>query len=211
MTSPVYHDMLTHIMNDITIKLTDQEKIFVEEYCSSLNKTLSYRKAFGETGKKNEATLANQIIERPHVYNQIQMQLQRSLDAEIAKSPNLLLKYIERYMELDPADYYEDDGRPKPMSELPVESRLLISNINKQSNPRTGAIIMTYVLPDKTKLLDKLSDLVKFVAQVRATLGDNLDMVGEAAKKRDEIFNKYKAKPVNSFKETDNEDTMRDV
>lgn len=203
--------MLTHIMNDITIKLTDQEKIFVEEYCSSLNKTLSYRKAFGETGKKNEATLANQIIERPHVYNQIQMQLQRSLDAEIAKSPNLLLKYIERYMELDPADYYEDDGRPKPMSELPVESRLLISNITKQSNPKTGAIIMTYVLPDKTKLLDKLSDLVKFVAQVRATLGDNLDMVGEAAKKRDEIFNKYKAKPVNSFKETDNEDTMRDV
>ena len=136
------------------------------------------------------------------------MTLQRSLDAEIAKSPNLLLKYIERYMELDPADYYEDDGRPKPMSELPVEARLLISNINKQSNPRTGAIIMTYVLPDKTKLLDKLSDLVKFVAQVRATLGDNLDMVGEAAKKRDEIFSKYKEKPVNSFKVVDNEDTV---
>lgn len=200
--------MLIHIMNDLTIQLTEQEELFVEEYCSSLNKSLAYRKAFGETGKKNEHALADKIIERPNVYNKIQTTLQRSLDAEIAKSPNLLLKYIERYMELDPADYYEDDGRPKPMSELPVEARLLISNINKQSNPRTGAIIMTYVLPDKTKLLDKLSDLVKFVAQVRATLGDNLDMVGEAAKKRDEIFSKYKEKPVNSFKVVDNEDTV---
>ena len=197
--------MLSHIMNDLTIQLTDQEKIFVEEYCSSLNKRLAYRRAFGETGKQNEGKLADQVIERPAVYNHIQATLQRSLDSEIAKSPNLLLKYIERYMELDPADYYEDDGKPKLMSELDVEKRLLISNINKQANPRTGAIIMTYILPDKSKLLDKLSDLVKFVAQVRATLGDNLDMVGEAAKKRDEIFNKYKQKPVNSFKETKND------
>jgi hypothetical protein len=33
-------------------------------------------------------------------------------------------------------------------------------------------------------------------------------MVGEAAKKRDEIFSKYKEKPVNSFKVVDNEDTV---
>lgn len=188
-------------MNELITKLTDQEQIFVDEYCTTLNKTLAYRTAYGDTGKKDIRRLADKLIENPLVYNKIQNNLQRSLDAEIAKSPNLLLKYIERYMELDPSDYYEDDGRPKPMSELPVEARLLISNINKQSNPRTGAIIMTYVLPDKTKLLDKLSDLVKFVAQVRATLGDNLDMVGEAAKKRDEIFSKYKTKDVSSFKD----------
>lgn len=174
--------------------LTEQEQIFVEQYCQSLNKTLAYQKAFGKTN--DGAHMASRVIDRPHVYAAIRDKLQRNLDAEIAQAPNILLKYIEKYMELDPADYYEDDGRCKPMSELPIEARLLISNVTKIVNNRNGAIVMTYVLPDKSKLLDKLSDLVKFVAQVRTVIGDNLDMVGEAAKKRDEIFNRYKDKNV---------------
>lgn len=174
--------------------LTEQEQIFIDSYCQSLNKSLAYQKAFG---KSDDSThMATRVIDRPHVYAAIRDRLQRNLDAEIAQAPNILLKYIEKYMELDPADYYDDDGKCKPMSELPIEARLLISNVTKIVNNRTGAIVMTYVLPDKSKLLDKLSYLVKFVAQVRTVIGDQLDMVGEAAKKRDEIFNKYKEKNV---------------
>lgn len=203
-------------MRDIATKeITDQEQMFIDEYLVSLNKSLAYKKAFPEKViGKNTADIAaasKYLLEKPHIYAQVATRLQDSLDSEIAKAPSILLKYIERYMELDPSDYYEDDGRPKAMSELPIEARLLISNVNKQVNARTGSIVLTYVLPDKTKLLDKLSELVRFVAQVRAMTGDQSSISDEAAKKREEIFREFRykkpenpvIKPVDTVEETE--------
>lgn len=172
--------------------ITPQEQLFIDEYCVSLNKALAFRKAYPERTGENASARAAEIIDKPHIYEKIADKLQRYLDTEIARAPNVLLKYIERFMELDPSVYYNDDGTCKPMSELSTEARLLISNVDKQVNNRTGNIVMTYVLPEKSKLLDKLSELVRFVAQVRAMLGDRGDAINEAARKRDAILNKYR-------------------
>lgn len=180
-------------MDSIAPSLTPAEEVFVEEYMSTLNKTVAYRKAYPEDTRKENATRrATEVLERPHVYAVIVTRLQTSLDAEVARSPNVLLKYIERFLEIDPTVYYEDDGRVRPLSDIPVEDRLLISNVNKQVNVKTGAIVLSYVLPDKSRLLDKLSELVRFVSQVRAMTGDKDNEVDEAAKKRKAVFDNFK-------------------
>jgi phage terminase small subunit len=185
----------------VQTSLTAKEEEFVHAYCETLNKTRAYYAVFGKT----DTSSATKMIERPHVYQAIATQLQKNLDAEVARSPNLLLKYIERYMELDPSEYYDDDGKVKPLSSLDIDKRLLVSNVTKQVNNRTGAIVLSYALPDKTKLLDKLSELVRFVAQVRAMTGDTLDLAGEAARKRDEIFLSAVNENEVTFKMTDEE------
>lgn len=179
---------------DDNAPLTDKEKLFIMYYTESLNKTLAYRKAYPEE-LKNLNTVSSitnraiRLLEKPKIKKIIHDKIQKSLDQEIAKSPNVLLKQIERYLELDPADFYRDDGTVIPLSELDEEKRLLISNINKQISAKTGGVVLTYELPSKIKLLDKLSDLVKFVAQVRAVAGETQDTSSDAAKKRDAIFN----------------------
>jgi len=169
--------------------LTEQEQNFIRFYAESLNKKLSYERAFLDGGTDpNGTTRANEILSKPEIGRRVAKLMQQNLDSDVSRSPNLLLKYIERYLELDPANYYNDDGSIIKFSDLSTEARLLISNINKQINNRTGQVVLSYALPDKIKLLDHLVKLVAFVTQVRALAGDTTNMSAEAQKKRDAIF-----------------------
>ncbi len=185
-----------------TRPLTKEEENFIQYYVETLNKRIAYEKAFnnGETVPFSDSK-ASELMERPEIGRRIAQLMQKNLDADVAKSPNLLLKYIQRYLELDPKDYYDDNGRIIPLSKLDVEKRLLISNIIKIVNGRTGDIVITYQLPDKLKLLDYLSKLVTFVAEVRRLTNDaDVAKTEEAEKRRDEIFK--------NFMDTENDDNM---
>lgn len=171
-------------------EFTEQEKLFIQYYSESLNKTRAYIQAFNYTGESNNAmNRASTLLKDPKIHAEVSKRLQSGLDLDVSKSPSLLLKYIEAYLQLDISDYYLDNGDIIPLSELSPEVRMLVSNVTKQINNKTGGVELTYNLPDKAKLLDKLSDLVKFVAQVRAFSGDVGDEASEAARKRDEVFN----------------------
>jgi len=190
--------------------LTPEEENFIQYYIETLNKRLAYEKAFnnGQT-LPFSSVKASELMERPEISQRIAELMQKNLDADVAKSPNLLLKYIERFLELDPAEYYDDVGRIKPFSQLSVEQRLLISNVNKIVNNRTGDIVVTYQLPDKLKLLDQLSKLVTFVAEVRKiTDSNNVNKIEEAEKRRNEIFNNYLNVDSNSEEIDDTEITV---
>ncbi len=189
-------------------ELTSEEEIFIRTYVETLNKKLSWETAFNN-GKSDPSgtTKANGVLDKPEIARRVADLMQKSLDADVSKSPNMLLKYIERYMELDLSHFYTDDGVIIPMSELSTEDRLLASNIVKQVNNRTGEILLTYQLPDKLKLLDHLSKLVTFVAQVRNLTGDNVSQSAEAAQKRDEIFNLGK-KTAGNYKVVEDEEIV---
>jgi len=170
-------------------EFTEQEKLFIQYYSESLNKTRAYIQAFDYKGENvNAMNRATTLLKDPKIHSEVSKRLQSGLDLDVSKSPSLLLKYIEAYLQLDISDYYEDNGDIIPLSELSPEVRMLVSNVTKQINNKTGGVELTYNLPDKAKLLDKLSDLVKFVAQVRAFSGDVGDEASEAARKRDEVF-----------------------
>ena len=170
--------------------LTDKEKLFVLYYTESLNKSESYRKAFPEDKSKSSVVgKADKLLAKPKIKKEVNEIIQKTIDADLMRSPAILLKQIERYLEFDICDYYYDDGRVKPSAEIPVEKRLLINNINKQVLQKNGGVVLTYELPPKIKVLDKLESLVSLVAKVRAASADTADTSSDVAKKRDEIFN----------------------
>lgn len=173
-------------MNEI---IPNPEDKFVEYYVETLNKRIAYEKAFGPDEKA--LAKANKLLQREDIASRISDEMQKKLDSDVAKSPALLLKYIEQYLQLDPADFYTDDGRVIPLSQLSPENRILISNINKQINVRDGKVLLTYNLPDKLKLLDHLSRLVAFVAQVRALTNKDDSNAEEAERKRKEILEDF--------------------
>ena len=187
-------DQMVSLVSD---EFSEQEKTFIQLYSESLNKTRSYVQAFDWKGDGPGAIQrATTLLKNPKIHAEVSKRIQSGLDLDVSKSPSLLLKYIEAYLQLDVMDYYTDEGNTIPLSELSPEQRMLISNVVKQINNKTGQVEVTYALPDKTKLLDKLSDLVKFVAQVKAFTGDIGDESSEAARKRDEIFNEVSGEVV---------------
>lgn len=170
-------------------ELTEEEENFIKYYVLTLNKKMAYEKAFRGGEADSYGTLhAEEVLARPEIARRVGTLLQKALDDDVAKSPNLLLKYIQRYLELDPADFYYDDGRVIPLSQLSPENRLLISNLNKIVNGRTGNIVLSYQLPDKLKLLDYLAKLVALVTEVKAMNLNTGNEDNEAERRRQEIL-----------------------
>jgi hypothetical protein len=212
---------------DNNAPLTDKEKLFIMYYAESLNKTQAYKRAFPEDKVKFPAVKANALLEKPMIKKQVNELIQKTVDLEVSKSPALLLKMIERFLEIDPASYYHDDGSVIPLSELTVEQRLMINNVDKQISAKTGGVVLAYNLPNKQKTLDRLESLVTLVTKVRAVSGETTDTSGDAAKKRDEIFNsvldgeeiaevtekikKKKGRPRTNFKLNDLPEDIRKV
>lgn len=174
---------------DVREEITEQEQIFIDHYTQTLNKSQAYRKAFPDCPERYATTKANALLKNPIIKKKVNELVQKDVDEATARSPAILLKQIERYLELDPADYYHDDGSIKKLSELTYEQRTLIDNFVKQVNSRTGDVELSYSLPSRTKILDQLGSLVSLITKVRAVSGETADTGSDAAKKRDEIFN----------------------
>lgn len=192
--------------------LTPEEEEFIRIYAETLNKKRAYEKSHLD-GKSDlhASTRATELLDRPEIGRRVAELMQKNLDADVAKSPNLLLKYIERYLELDPINFYNDDGTIIPLSELSPENRMLISNVSKIINNRTGDVVVTYTLPDKIKLLDHLSKLVTFVSQVRALSSDGSLNSAEAEKRRNEIFNEGRNAGSDDFTVLDEQTVLDDI
>lgn len=192
--------------------LTPQEEMFIRVYAETLNRKLAFERAYRDgAADPNASSRAGELLDRPEIGRRVAEIMQKNLDADVAKSPNLLLKYIERYLELDPINFYNDDGTIIPLSELTPENRMLVSNVSKIINNRTGEVVVSYTLPDKIKLLDHLSKLVTFVSQVRALSSDGTLNSAEAEKRRNEIFNEGKENDSADFTVLDEKTVLDDI
>lgn len=172
------------------IEVGPREKVFIDEYVATLNKAQSFRVAFPEIPDNQIRTKVNALLEKQSVKNIVAQKMQKNLDADVSRSPSILLKYVERFVDLDVSKYYYSDGTAKPLEEIEPEDRLLIENISTTVNNKTGTERVAYVLPSKLKALDKLESIVKLMLAARSVVEDAYDSRAEEdARKRDEIFN----------------------
>ena len=169
-------------------ELSSDDKLFIQYYTETLNKAQSYKRVFPEFEGKDVKYRVNKLLDRPEIKQEINIILQRRTMSDVSESPALLLHKIKQFLEIDPATYYKDDGTIIPMSELTEEQRVLISNIDKQINNRSGGVVLSYQLPSKSKLLDQLTTLVAMLAKEIAKNAGDSGNDEEAKKKRDKIF-----------------------
>ncbi len=149
------------------IELTEREERFCREYVcdAALNATRAYRKAFPHvaysTAKVNACKLLTQTNFSRRVKELVQDRFRR-LDISIER----VLAELAKMAFYDPRDFYDDDGRIKPLSELEPDQAAVIAGI-ETLHKITGddsdcmAIVTKIKLPDKRANLELLGRYLK--------------------------------------------------
>ena len=176
-------------------EISEAEQKFVDHYTAHLNKSAAWREAFPNYGL--DYGRINTLLDKPSIKEQITTRIQKNLDGEIARSPAMLFKYVDRFLSLDISDFYTSDGVAIPLDEIDEEKRLLIMSIGRTVNNKTGETFIEYTLPNKEKAIDRLLDVVKLLVESRKVVGNEFaDEATEAARMRDQIFNEDNARDV---------------
>ena len=177
--------------------ISPQEQVFIDNYSTSLNKSAAWKQAFPDYAL--DYGRINTLLDKPAVKEQISTRIQKNLDGEIARSPAMLFRYVDKFLQMDISDFYTSDGIAIPLDKIDEEKRLLIMSISRTVNNRTGETFIEYTLPNKEKAIDRLLDVVKLLVESRKVVDDGVaDESSEAARMRDQIFNDGEdARPVN--------------
>lgn len=176
-------------------EISEAEQLFVDEYTEHLNKSSAWRKAFPDYNL--DYGRINTLLDKPAIKEQINMRLQKNLDGEIARSPAMLLKLVERVTNLQISEFYDEDGTAKPLSQISPELQTCITNIDYAINNKNAERYVKYTLLNKEKAIDRLLDVVKLLVESRKVVGNEFaDEATEAARMRDQIFNEDNARNV---------------
>jgi hypothetical protein len=178
-------------------EISPPEQVFCDCYTESLNKSGAWKTAFPDLPV--DYGRINALLDKPALKEQISLRLQKNLDGEIARSPAMLLKLVERVTNLQISEFYDEDGTAKPLSQISPELQTLVTGIQIVVNNKSGNKYITYSLLSKEKAIDRLLDVVKLLVESRKVVGNEFaDEATEAARMRDSIFNNGDdARPVN--------------
>lgn len=170
-------------------KLTKFEVEFVIEYMNNgMNAVSAAMKIFGLKRMAAAKAKAAYLMNNGRVFPLLQLLLKNSVSSSLQYSPALLMTNVQTWLQYDINKYYTSEGDAIPLEEIEEEARQLISGVDYTVNSKTGERYVTYKLPDKYKVLQELSSIVKFL-QTLTTV--NAEDESDAEQKRKEIFGKY--------------------
>lgn len=116
--------------------LTDQQKLFVREYCVDLDAG----RAAIESGYKNKSA-GHSLMRRPHIIDSVRRQIARrarqtEIDAERVLCELAMIAFG------DPGDMFAEDGTMVHIQDMPVEVRKMISSLDVETREtRDGATV----------------------------------------------------------------------
>lgn len=177
----------TKLIEELNIK--PLEIAFIYYYIeANFKEADAYQKAFQEDNKAMARYKAKRLLKRPEIQEALNRILGEVWRESVRKLPHQVMESYQKVLDMDVSDYYDDDGMAKPLSEIPLERRKMIINVEYVMNSKTGMVYPRYDLPDKKESLAALFSLIKLHKEL---IGDDSDKgnTSEAAKKRDEIFN----------------------
>lgn len=141
-------------------ELTDKEHRFCVEYSVNDNATRSYQRVYKcayDTAKNAGCVLLQNITIRQRID-----ELKQDRNKRLAVDADDIIRKFKILSEYDAADFYDDDGRLKPLSELDPDLRYVIGGIDV-SESITGddgdgiSRLMKIKLPSKQDALTALA------------------------------------------------------
>lgn len=135
------------------VKLTEKQKIFIREYIGSLNASEAARKA-GYSPKTARIT-ANKMLTKGYIKDAIQEKLEE-YNNNLDISNERILKEYARCAFYNIADFFNDDGSMKPLSELSEDASAALAGLDVHIG-EDASKILKLKLPDKVKHLEALS------------------------------------------------------
>ncbi|MGE0797298.1 MAG: terminase small subunit [Lautropia sp.] len=126
------------VVDDEAPKLSNQERLFVDEYLVDLNGTAAaIRAGYAESsaGKR-----ARQILARPHVARAVAAAMQERADRTYITA-DATLRQLARQMFFDPRRMFDDAGRPLPIPDLPDDLAMAIQSFKYTRDSLDGHVI----------------------------------------------------------------------
>lgn len=157
-------------------ELTDKEHRFCVEYSVCDNATKSYQRAF--QGTYNTArTEGSRLLAKPCIRQRID-ELRADRNKRLAIDADDIIRKFKILSDYDAADFFDDDGRIKPLSELDPDLRFAIQGLDV-SESITGedgdgiSRLMKIKLPNKNDALTALAKhLMLFESKPKEDNGD---------------------------------------
>lgn len=124
-------------------KLHGKQARFVEEYLKDLNGT----RAAIDAGysAKTAASMAAENLRKPHIQEAISEAI-RERSQRTGVEQDYVLKWLQTVLEFALEDFYDDNYRVMPLSEIPREKQMLIQQVKRSAD---GSIDFVFVSKDK--------------------------------------------------------------
>ena len=142
-----------------TPELTDKEHLFCVEYAVNDNATKSYQRVY--KGSYNTArTEGARLLAKPCIRQRID-EIRKDRNDRLKIDKDDILRKLKILSEYDASDFYDEDGRLKPLSELDPDLRYCIEGMDV-SEKITGeegdgiSRLMKIKLPRKKDALEAL-------------------------------------------------------
>ena len=148
--------------------LTPNQKIFCDEWLKDRNGTRAYKKAYKNVKKeKTAAESASRLLSRNvNVKAYCDKRLEKiSKKAEVDQE--WLLDRYKKLAGYSISDFFDNDGKMKPLSEIPEDSLYAIQGLEVDTRVSGDDIIKSLIqkfkLPDKRSSLDSIAKLLGLI------------------------------------------------
>lgn len=149
------------------VELTAKEEHFCREYvCDhAMNATQSYLRAFPGVTYNTARTEGSRLLANPNITARVE-ELKQERYARLEISPERVLSELSKLAFYDPRAFHDEDGRLKPIHELPADAAAVIGGIETfhkvTGDEKDGLCITTKIkLPDKKGALELLGKHLK--------------------------------------------------
>lgn len=155
------------------IRLTEKEEHFCREYVcdAGLNATRAYRTAFPSVSYTTARTEASKLLAKPNISARI-LELKQERYQYLEITTERVLTEIAKSAFCDIREFFYDDGRIKPLSEIDPDHASVLCSLEIQrkisSDGSGGKTIITRIkLPDKRASLELLGKHLKLFTVTR--------------------------------------------
>jgi len=155
--------------NRIGKGLTLKQNLFVCEYCSNGGNASAAARAAGYS-KKTAKVIGTENLTKPAIRAAIDARIDVRVE-KLENQYNVTEERITHEMALlafsNAADYYDNDGKLKPINKLTRDQAAAIVEISEKSYGRTEAAVFErkYKIADKKAMLDMLAKYKKLYNQ----------------------------------------------
>ena len=139
----------------------------------------AYIEVFGGE-KKNAVVKSRKLLTTENIQRAITILMDRIWQEAQNVLPLQLLGDLNEVRSIDVADYYDNNGIPKPLDQIPPAKRRLIDGIEMLLD-KQGMVHTNYKLPDKRKVASTMLELIRIRSEAKKDeSGGTIDPEGRA-------------------------------
>jgi hypothetical protein len=168
------------------LSLTPAHLRFIGEYCANnFDESTAFRKAYYQ--KARDLSEPEVRLEALTVLNnrEVKVAIQRFNDSILGpyrdRMEHQIFEVYRNIAMADPMDFFNEDGSPKKLSQIPKEKRLALVAITSDLKGKDAtAWLLNYKLGDRMQALKSLADIMGKSAEIT----DQVEQVSDDSRKR---------------------------